>query len=95
MTHLLPLLSIGFRQPPYGTQQRQVLVHASTPKKEWDASHRLKHEPFSLAYHEEELMCQILSRISDPAGGMVPPRNRAGNLIHGPQVRVTATVRLG
>jgi hypothetical protein len=35
-------------------------MHTSTPKKEWDASHRLKHEPFSLASHEEELMCQIL-----------------------------------
>jgi len=48
------------KAPQYGTQQQQVLMHASTPKKEWDASHRLKYEPFSLASLEEELMCQIL-----------------------------------
>jgi len=48
-------------------------MHASTPKKEWDASHRLKYEPFSLASHEEELMCQSLFKIRNVAAGSIEP----------------------
>jgi hypothetical protein len=40
-------------------KRRQMLIQGSMPKKGWDAFYHLKRQPFSLASHEEELMCEV------------------------------------